>query len=664
MLSEEHLRKEIWSLTPCSCPAGALKPEGSSQQKFLRDDAATSSASASTAKRQRLDEGQRLAQLCAKDTSPSRPKAPAGMLLRPKAPELKAEPKGSTGVQRMPQQSPKQMSPVPRQATIAPLPRTMPLKPVAPAASAAAASAPRSPQGVKMVSPASRTKTPAVTVARPVAQIPVAPAALKAIKSAGRKAAAALASHQGHPSGRVTYSQPAGLHKSPAQLYGAIPAPAQALPLPTAACTALQAACLSPGVFRTGTAAVPQTGLLPPPVYTPFQQQALAASVQAMMTPRSAGSATRAPHVMARLRAAMQLATAAYTSAAPDAHEGAAAHSQAPSARVHAMSQGLQGSAHAAVGASHASAAAMSHASTGLPAGMPVGLGLASGLRQQPAHTAPRAATAPGLPAAGGGMLLSTVGSKVQELAQAMAPGVAKALPQARPAVGQHAAGAHGGSPVLDQATLRQLAKELVEPVLNVLKPADQQALAAAQQQQQQPSAVLSSSYPLWAPEHVYAHSPPQLLTAVSDTAPDHAQGSPPESAPIGQPPAKKRRVRVKVVLPPGEAEALPPSSPPLHRAGPPHMQNANPFKMEEGSAEAMRWSSGAASKKDMRGLQADAAGDLPRCMSANLDSDKGGIYVSPELVALLSACLKGSCSRDCSSIVRCPGCPTVPNIC
>ena len=620
MLSEEQLKKEIWSSTPCSCPAGALKPEGSSQQKFLRDDAATSSASASTAKRQRLDEGQRLAQLCAKDPSPvSRPKAPAGMLLRPKAPELKAEPKGSTGVQRMPQQSSKQMSPVPRQATYAPLPQTMAVKPEAHAASAAATAAARSPQGVKMVSPASRTKTPAVTVARPVAQIPVAPAALKAIKSAGRKAAAALALRQGHPSGRATHSQPAGLHKSSAQLYGAIPAPAQALPLPTAACTALQAACLSPGVFRTGTAAVPPTGLLPPPVYTPFQQQALAASVQAMMTPRSAGSATRAPHVMARLRAAMQLATAAYTSAAPDAHEGAAVHSQAPSARIHALSQDLQVSADAVVSASHVPSAALSYASTGLPARAPAGLGLASGLRSQPMHAASYAATASGSSAAGGELPLSMYASKVQELAQAMAPEVAKALPQTRPAVGQHAAGAHGGSPVLDQATLRQLAKELVEPVLNVLEPADQQALAAAQQLPafgQQPSAVLSRSYPSQAPERVHAHSPPQLLTAVSDTAPDHAQGSPPESAPIGQPPAKKRRVRVKVVLPPGEAEALPPSSPSLHRAGPPHMQNANPFKMEECSAEAMRWSSIAATKKDMRGLQADAAGDLPRCMS------------------------------------------------
>ena len=182
-----------------------------------------------------------------------------------------------------------------------------------------------------------------------------------------------------------------------------------------------------------------------------------------------------------------------------------------------------------------------------------------------------------------------------------MAPGVAKALPQARPAIGQHAAGAHGGSPVLDQATLRQLAKELVEPVLNALKPVSPQALAAAQQ----PSAG-----------DVYAHHSPQPPTAMADTAPDHTQGSPPESAPTGYPPAKKRRVRVKVVLPPGEAGPLPPSSPPLHRAGPPHVQNANPFKIEEGSAEAMRWSSSAAMKKDMRGLQADVAGDLPRCMS------------------------------------------------
>ena len=555
----------------------------------------------------------------------------------------------------------KQKSAVPRQAPPAPLPQTTALKSVSPAASAAVASAARSqrplPQGVKMVSPVSRTKTPAVTVARPVPRIPAAPAALRGTKAA---ASAASALRRGHLSGRrAPYSQPAGLHKSSAQLHSALPASGQALPVPTAACTGLQAACLTQGVFRTGAAAVPQTGLLlPPPVYTPFQQQALAASVQAMMTPRSAGSATRAPHVMAQLRAAVQLATVAYTSgapaamsASPDAHDCTVAHSQAPSDRVHEISQGLQVPADAAVNASHTASAAMSHASTGSPAGAPAGLGLASGLRQQPAHAASRAVAAPESPAAGGDVLSGMATSKVQELAQVMAPGVAKALSQAQPAVGQHAAGAHGGSPVLDQATLRQLAKELVEPVQNVLKPASPQDLAAAQQRPGlQPLGIHSRSFPA---QRLLAQSGPRPLPAVKHTAPDDAQGSPPGSGPIDHPPAKKRRVRVKVVLPAGEAGALPPSSSPLHRVDLPRVQNANPFKTEDGGAESMRWSSREVARKDSGGLQADAAGDLPymHVSQQRPTMSIGKDFELMKLVALPGACLKALAPETASGL-------------
>lgn len=469
-----------------------------------------------------------------------------------------------------------------------------------------------------------------MTVPRPVARVSSAPAASRATASASAAASASRPGQGASGNGkRVPCSQPEGLSSPLLLQRGPVPKAVGPLPLPTAACTGLQAACLSQGVFRSGNAAVPQKGLLPPPVYTPFQQQALAASVQAMMMPRSCAAATGAPHVMARLRAAMQLAVAAVpaavsavpavisapitTPAAPAAYACMAAHSQAPSARVQAISQGLQLSADAAVRGSHSVSIATQCASPGLPAGTPAGLGLASGLRQHPARAFSLAASTPGKPAAEGGPLPRVDASKALQLAHAMAPGVAKALPQALSASGPHAAGTYGGSPVLDQATLRQLAKELVEPVLSVLKPPGPQCLPA----------VLPPPHPkLRPPAAVLSHgrrvqTPARPLAAGTDNGPELARDSPAEAASASPPPAKKRRVRVKVVLPAGEAGWLPPSSPPVYGAGLSRKQSGVPPDTAHGDTETLRWPSRAAVSIDPGSIRrADAAGDLHKCMA------------------------------------------------
>ena len=473
----------------------------------------------------------------------------------------------------------------------------------------------------EMTSGAPLPQAPARSLSRAVARVSAAPDASRAAASVLAGASAARPSHAASGfARRAPDSQPAGLSRPSVQLRGALPVPAKALPVPTAACTGFQAAFLSQGVPRTAAASVPQKGLLPPPVYTPFQQQALAASVQAMMTPRSSGAATGSPHVMARLRAAMQLATAeaqAATSAAPAATACVLAHSQAPSARVRAISQGLQVSAAAAAKASHIASAAMHCASAGLLAGTPVGMGLACGLRPHPAQGAPHEASAPDSLAPGAALLPSSPAgvdaAKVLQLTQVMAPGVAKALPQARPASGPHAAGAHGGSPVLDQATLRRLAKELVEPVLKVLTPPGPHGLAAAvasclpeASRRQAPAAV-----PRQAPRHeappVSAQGPRQPPGLVTDNGADPAQSSPAGAAAEGLPPAKRRRVRVKVVLAAGEVT---PGGPSALLSPLPCMQSGVPPETAHGSAKAMRWSSRAAASRDSGRFRADAPGD------------------------------------------------------
>ena len=590
-------------------PTGASQPGSCSQQKAPRDDAAALPVSDPGAERQRFAEGQRLAQLCSqKAPAMQRAEAPAAALPRPT--------------------SHRSIAPAVSEAAAPAAPDTSAEGPNQ-AASGAFEGRRSARQSVRMAAAAPGAKTPAVTVPCPVAPASTAPAASKASASAVAAASASCPGQDASKNGKGVPSQPGSLSTPPLLQRGSFPGAVGALPLPTAACTGLQAACLSQGVLRRGKAAVSQMGLLPPPVYTPFQQQALAASVQAMMTPRSCAAATVAPHVMARLRATMQLALAAVPAAisersaalsapvaapaAAAAYPCVAAHSQALSARVQAISQDLQLSAAAAERASHRVSRATKVAITGLSARTPAGLGSASGLRQHPPQASSLAASAPGRTPTEGEPLPCVDASKALQLAHAMAPGVAKALPQARPALGPHAAGARGGSPVLDQATLRQLAKELVEPVLSVLKPPGQQCLPAAApplgSMLQRISAV---------PCHARRmQTPGQPLPAALDGGPGSARGSPAESASASPPPAKRRRVRVKVVLPPaGEAGGPPPGSPPANQAGLLRKQRGTPPDATHGGPEAMRWSSRAAVELEafQRG---DAAGDLHRCIAS-----------------------------------------------
>ena len=547
----------------------------------LAYDAAALAGSASSAERQHKAEGERLAQLCAPQTlaAPEASRATASALAETSA-VCSDQAASRTGKgQRLKRQR------------------------------------------AEMTSAAPKLQATARSLPRPIARVSAGPGASAMLPT---QAASGTAR-------RAPRSQPAGLSRPSVQLHGTTPLPAKALPVPTAACTGLQAVCLGQGVPRTRTAALLQTGLLPPPVYTPFQQQALAASVQAMMMPRSSGAATGSPHVMARLRAAMQLATAEAqaatsaalraTSAAPAARACVPAHSQAPSARVQAISQGLQVSAAAAATASHTASAAMHCASSpALPADAPAGTGPACGHSPLSAHGAPHGASAPNSLAPGAGMSPSASpgvdAAKVLQLAQAMAPGVAKALPQARPGAGQHAAGTHGGSPVLDQATLRQLAKDLVEPVLNVLKPSGPPGLAAAvasclpAASKLQARAPAPSQAPRQGASPVSAQDPRQPPGLAVNSGAGAAQSSP--AGPEGLPPPKRRRVRVKVVLAAGE---VPPGTPPARWSPLPCMQSGVPPETAHGSDKPMRWSSRTAGSTDSGRGWADAAGKLQSYM-------------------------------------------------
>ena len=325
--------------------------------------------------------------------------------------------------------------------------------------------------------------------------------------------------------------------------------------------TGLQAACLAPAVSVPSQGGL-QTGLLPPPVYTPYQQQALAASVQAMMAPRASQGA--AAGVPAALLDAMRQAAA-----------GMLVQQQAPSARVRAIALGLQ--APTAAAADPGPSVAAHDSSVAQPATASAASTPSLMTSRQLAHSAPGGAMTQGLLAAGllGAAALpsnvaATDAARIQQLAASVASNLAHALPIQPAPIGPLPARLQtaGGnlSIVFDQAAQNQLAETLIHAMGSSLP----QALAAG-----------SSQATGYAAESIHEPSSLRPSSAVTDAVSGQAMGSLAESAPAGPPPLKRRRVRTKVVLPAGEAGGTPHGSSTAQQQALPRVQKAIPEPLE-----------------------------------------------------------------------------------
>jgi len=349
-----------------------------------------------------------------------------------------------------------------------------------------------------------------------------------------------------------TGSQTAGQQGSEVLASARTAVPQIPLPRPMAASTGLQAACLAPAVSVPSQGGL-RTGLLPPPVYTPYQQQALAASVQAMMA--SQGAAAGVP---AALLDAMRHAAA-----------GMLVQQQAPSARVRAIALGLQ--APTAAAADPGPSVAAHDSSVGQPATAPAASTPGLMTSRQLAHSAPGGAMTQGLLAAellGAAALPSNVAAtdaaRIQQLAASVASNLAHALPIQSAPVGPLSARLQtaGGnlSIVFDQASQNQLAETLIHALGSSLP----QALAAG-----------SSQATEYAAESMHERSALRPSPAVTDAVSGQAMGSVAESAPAGPLPLKRRRVRTKVVLPAGEAGGTPHGSSTSQQQALPRVQKA-----------------------------------------------------------------------------------------